>query len=192
MDSYPRTGKRCKNEYRFKKTTNLCHRTEKDTPIASHNSRSYRRNGKRCKPTYRQNKSKKLCISKLVSPSPVSYESYERLGKRCKKSYRHHTSSGLCVYTKKRRSRTTRELPLPLERQEEIVKSPLNSPIVNYPESPLNSSIVNYPESPLNSPVVNYPESPNVESPLNSTVVYSPELPKKNYGNQIVNNLEDY
>ena len=107
MDSHPRTGKRCKNTYRYKKQTNLCHRREQGTPTASHNTRSYARNGKRCKPTYRQNKSKKLCISKLVSPSPVTYESYERLGKRCKNSFRHHRPSGLCVYTKKKEETKT-------------------------------------------------------------------------------------
>jgi hypothetical protein len=153
MDSQPRTGKRCKNTYRYKKHTNLCHRVEQGTPIGSHNTRSYPRNGKRCKPTYRQNKSKKMCISKLVSPSPVTYESYERLGKRCKKSFRHHRPSGLCVYTKKRKSKTnnrklriTREAPLQVDRLDELIESP-NS-LDNF-ESP--NSLDNF-ESPLNSP----------------------------------------
>jgi hypothetical protein len=158
-DSHPRTGKRCKNEYRFKKSTNLCHRVLQTTPIASHNLRSYSRKGKRCKPTYRQNKSKKLCISKLVSPSPVSYESYERLGKRCKNSFRHHRPSGLCVYTKKRKNtkrlRVSREAPFTMEQQEEMIESPDNF------ESPL-SSLDNF-ESPMSSPE----PSPVVQRPKN-------------------------
>lgn len=164
-DSYPRTGKRCKNEYRFKKSTNLCHRTNNTTPLASHKSRSYHRTGKRCKPTYHYNKSKKLCISKLVSPSPISYESYERLGKRCKKSYRHHTPSGLCVYTKKKRRIMNRESPLPIERQEDMLAS----------DSPDTSQ--SYSSDIFESPVNNSYESPS----SSDSAFYSPEdLPVKN------------
>ena len=142
-DSHPRTGKRCKNEYRFNKKSNLCHRVEQSTPISSHNSRYYPRTGKRCKRTYRYNKSKKLCGSKLISSSPVGYESYERLGKRCKTSYRHHKPSGLCVYTKKkRRPRISSQLPLTVERQEELVESPIEDNS-DSPESPKKQSDLN-------------------------------------------------
>jgi hypothetical protein len=172
-DSHPRTGKRCENEFRFKKSTNLCHRVINTTPLASHNSRSYPRTGKRCKAKSRYNKSKKLCVSKLFSPSPVGYESYERLGKRCKRSYRHHKPSGLCVYTTKKRKRkrnphVTRDAPLTMERQEEIVQSPVDKSVLYSPESPLNSpdnSMLYSPESSLNSP--------------DNSVLYSPESPKK-------------
>ena len=164
-DSHPRTGKRCENKYRFKKSTNLCHHVLQTTPIASHNSRSYPRKGKRCKPTYRQNKTRRLCVSKLFIPSPVSYESYERLGKRCKKSFRHHKPTGLCVYTtKKRKKHVIKKVPLTIEQQEEMVASPDNF------QSPLTS-----PEDVMYSPD-NF-ESPN--SP--EEVIYSPnpETPKK-------------
>jgi hypothetical protein len=198
MDSHLRTGKRCKNTYRYKKSTNLCHRTEQGTPIASHNSRSYRRTGKRCKRTYRYNKNRRLCISKVGSPSPVGYESYERLGKRCKKSYRHHKPSGLCVYTKKKRNRkprVTKESPLTMEQQEEMIESPFNSPVedksvVYSPASsiPFNSpvedkSVVYSPESPIpfNSPVEDKSVLYSPESSDNS-VLYSPESPKKTMG----------
>jgi len=186
MDTHPRTGKRCENEYRYKKSTNLCHRSEQLTPIASHNSRSYRRTGKRCKATYRYNKSKKLCISKVLSPSPVGYESYERMGKRCKNSYRHHTPSGLCVYTQKKRWRINREAPLTMKQQEEIVESPVFESTF---DTPVDNSVLYSPESPSSVESVYSPESPlNVdksvlyspESPLNvdKSVLYSPESPK--------------
>ena len=139
-DSHPRTGKRCKNEYKFNKKSNLCHRTQQRTPIASHNSR-YPRTGKRCKRTYRYNKSKKLCASKLLTPSPVGYESYERLGKRCKNSYRHHKASGLCMYTTKKRR--PRMAPLLIERQEEIVESPESISSVESVSPELNSPVDN-------------------------------------------------
>jgi hypothetical protein len=171
-DSHPRTGKRCENEYRFNKKSNLCHRRQQ-TPIASHNSRYYPRTGKRCKRTYRYNKSKKLCGSKLFSPSPVGYESYERLGKRCKKSYRHHKPSGLCVYTKKkRRFKINKGLPLPIDRQEEIVKSP--DMVESTFDTPVDNSVLYSPESPSSIESMYYsPEN----SPDNS-VLYSPESPK--------------
>ena len=145
-ESQPRTGKRCENEYRFKKSTNLCHMREQRTPIASHNSRMYPRTGKRCKRTYRQNKTKKLCISKLFSPSPVGYESYERLGKRCKNSYRYHKPSGFCVYTKKRKRKVlNKETPLPFEIQEEILdKSVLYSPESDIGETSIEDNSVLY------------------------------------------------
>jgi hypothetical protein len=124
---------------------------------------SHPRTGKRCKATYRYNKSKKLCVSKLGSPSPVRYESYERLGKRCKKSYRHHKPSGLCVFTKKRKRRVlNRELPLPIEQQEEIVPF----------DSSVDKSVLYSPESPT---VYNSP----FDSPVEDNSVYSPESPKK-------------
>jgi hypothetical protein len=179
-DSHPRTSKRCKNEYRFNKRTNLCHRTLNTTPIASHTTRSYPRNGKRCKPTYRSNKSKKLCVYKLTRQSPVGYESYERLGKRCKKSYRHHKPSGFCVYTKKRKRRVlNRELPLPIERQEEIVQSPYDSEL-----NSMDNSVLYSPESPMDNSVYSS-ESPIILEDDNS-VLYSPDLP-----NLDVNRPED-
>ena len=95
MDSYPRTGTRCKKSYRYNKRTGLC---QTKSPEMSPKGTSYRRTGKRCRPEYRYNKSKKLCISKYNSPSPVSDTSYEPTGKRCKKSFRYHKPSGLCVY----------------------------------------------------------------------------------------------
>jgi hypothetical protein len=169
-DSHPRTGKRCENEYRFKKSTKLCHRVVTTTPITSHMSRSYLRNGKRCKRTYRANKSKKLCISKLGSPSPVGYESYERLGKRCKKSYRHHKPSGLCVYTKKKRPYVIdRALPLPIERQEEIV--PSDNSVLYSPdtfESPF--------DTPMEDKSVLYSPSDESVYPMeDKSVLYSPQ-----------------
>jgi len=208
-DSHPRTGKRCENEYRFKNSTNLCHRREQGSPIASHNSRSYARTGKRCKPTYRQNKSKKLCVSKLVSPSPVSYESYERLGKRCKKSYRHHRPSGLCVYTKKRKQkpRVTREAPLQFDQQDDLVKSPSDNSVLYPPVSPnplettMDSPVEN--NSVLYSPVSPNPLETTMDSPIennsamyspesDNSLLYSPESFKKDSGSQYVNNSQDY
>ena len=150
MDSRPRTGKRCENEYRFKKSTNLCHRREQ-TP--SHHSRMYPRTGKRCKRTYRYNKSKKMCLSKLFSPSPLRYESYQRLGKRCKKTYRHHKPSGLCVYTKKRFT------PLPLDTDSDVFESPI----------PQEETVLYSPDEVFESPI-----------PEEDTVLYSPDVePKK-------------
>jgi hypothetical protein len=193
MEDYPRIGKRCENEYRFNKKSNLCHRREQTTPIESHNSRYFPRTGKRCKAKSRYNKSKKLCASKLYTPSPVRYESYERLGKRCKRSYRHHKPSGLCVYTKKKRKskpRVTREAPLPIEQQGEIVESPFNSPVedksVLYsPVSPIETTL----DNPVDQSVLYSPDESVPSADEDNSVLYSPESPKKEYENPFANNL---
>ena len=139
MDSHPRSGKRCKKSYRYNKSTKMCHSTS--LALSPHGT-SHVRTGKRCKPKFRYNKSKKLCVSKLNSPSPATDASYERVGRRCKKSYKYHKPSGLCVHNQ--RPIVNRELPLPYDRQEELVDefvTPVNSVESNdvfySPESPV-------------------------------------------------------
>jgi hypothetical protein len=121
MESYPRTGSRCKKTYRYNKRTGMC---QTKSPVMSPKGTSYRRTGKRCRPSYRYNKSKKLCVSKFNSPSPVSDASYEPTGRRCKKSFRYHKPSGLCVYNNRPKVQRSRVTP----KVEDIYVTPPETP----------------------------------------------------------------
>jgi len=116
------------------------------SPELSPHGSSHVRIGKKCRKSFRYNKSKKLCISKINSPSPVSNASYEPTGKRCRKTFRYHKPSGLCVYSD--RPRINRELPLPFERQEELV-SPDESGVFVSPANSENDEFYSPEESPV-------------------------------------------